>query len=179
MTEFSFFKSTLLEILPSGTLFMQPENNATKSATSWRERDGKAKRHISFWGKLTSQFCPVIDSIWRRGFSLDCDGHLEAGKQKPIITVRQPCYQSPGRAFVSSYPAWSQVRLAREGGRREGKVGWWFFLKGKGPLRWLRPWTKGQGSSGDPLSFHDMDMTRPALPACCTPFFPGRCFAWR
>lgn len=137
------FQINSLEILPNDTLFMWPENNAPEGATSWRERDGRARWHISFWGKLTSQFCPVIDSIWLRSFSLACDCHLDSWEAKACNYSQATLLSEPGGLCLSFYPGWSQVRLAREGARREGKVG--SFSMGKAPAGNLNHGEKVRG----------------------------------
>lgn len=138
------FQINPLKILPNRTLFMWPENNAPEGATSWRERDGRARQHISFWGKLTSQFCPVIDSIWLRSFSLDCDCHLDNWEAKACNYSQATLLSEPGRALLLFLP-WLITGEAGQGGSRERGESW-IFLHGKCPYRKPQPWRKGQRS---------------------------------
>lgn len=124
------FQINSLKILPNGTLFMWPENNTPEGATSWRERDGRARWHISFWGKLTSQFCPVIDSIWLRSFSLHCDCHLDSWEAKACNYSQATLLSEPGRALRLFLP-WLITGEAGQGGSKE---------RGKSDLSpWERP----------------------------------------
>lgn len=138
------FQTNSLEILPNGTLFLWPENNAPEGATSWRERDGRARWHISFWGKLTSQFCPVIDSIWLRSFSLDCDCHLESWEAKACNYSQATLLSEPGRAWHLFLPWLITGEAGQRGSEERGESR--LSLPGKGPRRRPQPWRRGQRS---------------------------------
>lgn len=108
-----FRKSSLMELCSYGQRTMQPN----KPPAGVKEM-ARLKGISHSGGKLTSQFCAVIDSMWLKRFSLSGDCHLDHWEPQAYNYSEATLLSEPGEGFLF-FLSWVITGGASQGRRKE------------------------------------------------------------